>query len=466
MVLAMSAPVASVGPGRARRKRVLVVCVVSLLLLAAAAVPAIAAHPSYTPRPGHSCKSGYKRESTRKHGHKVIRCVWVGKAKKPSTGSSGTSGTSPSGASVPAAQVVRAFIDPSYTLAVSAPQPPPIPVTFTYAATDESGGALPDGELTLQVYVHASVSDAGGCEANVGGTITTASCTLTVPAWGSYDLITSYSSGVGNAAATGETTTLDIEPPALAPTTTTSAWPGDTATIAATVSNQSAQVALTDGQWGGATQVGITDQLGDSCEATVSGQTSSCALALTGQPTSFTITYPGGQSVGEQTVSPWGVAQQQQVTTTWEASTPRLTGAVSGTYTPPPSATVVWQGGSIIPTPVHWSTGPYPYGPPIPLTLGQSVELGAYAEGSLGSDPIGAGSIAFSLDPDDGTLTDEQPSASTNCTASADYVGDAFGECTFTPSQDGTYTIGTSYTSTDPNYPSITGPSITVDVTG
>jgi hypothetical protein len=354
---------------------------------------------------------------------------------------------------------------------VSAPQPPPIPVTFTYAATDESGGSLPDGELTLQVYVHASVSDAGGCEANVGGTITSASCTLTVPAWGSYDLITSYSSGVGNIAATGETTTLDIEPPALAPTTTTSAWPGDTPTLTAAVSNQSAQVSLTDGQWGGAAQVGITDQLDDSCEATVSGQTATCSLALTGQPTSFTIIYPGGQSVGEQTVSPWGVSQQQQVTTTWETSTPRLTGSVSGAYTPPPFATVAWQGGSIInadgSSNYWWNTGPYPYLPAaIPITLGQGVQLGAYAEGSLGSDPIGAGSIAFTADPDDGTLADEQPSASTNCTSSADAIGDAFGYCRFTPSADGTYTIQTSYTSTDPNYPSVTGPSITVDVTG
>jgi hypothetical protein len=450
------------------------VCFVSALLLAAAAVPAIAAHASYRPKPGHPCKTGYQRDVKRKHRRKVVECVWVGtkKTKKPSTGPTGTTGSStPGSTATPPPAVVHASTDPSYALAVTAPQPPPIPVTFTYSAADQSGGPLPAGELTLQIYVHASVSAAGGCEANVGGATTSASCTLTLPAWGSYDLITSYSSGVGNVAATGETDTLNIEPPALGPTTATSSWPGDTPTLTAVVSGQTAQVALTDSQFGGVAHVGISDQLGESCEATVSGQAATCTLALTGQPTSFTVSYPGGQSIGEQTVSPWGVPQQHQVTTTWEASMPTLAGKVTGTYTPPPSATVVWQGGAIInadnSSTDHWSTGPWPYLPaPITLTLGQSVELGAYAEGSLASDPIGAGSIAYTVSPDDGSLTDEQPSASTNCAASADYVGDAFGECRFTPSEDGTYTFQTSYTSTDPNYLSVTGPSITIDVSG
>ena len=51
-----------------------------------------------------------------------------------------------------------------------------------------------------------------------------------------------------------------------------------------------------------------------------------------------------------------------------------------------------------------------------------------------------------------------------NCSDSSDYVGDAVGECQVTFTGTGTFTISTSYVSTDPNYASVQGPSVTVDV--
>ncbi len=110
---------------------------------------------------------------------------------------------------------VRATIDPTWTLtnAAGTPDtpaaPPKVPVTFTYSAT-ASVAPLPPGDLTLNIYVADSVSSAGGCQANVGGTVTRATCTVNIPAWGDYTLITSYSSGVSTVAATGQTETVNI----------------------------------------------------------------------------------------------------------------------------------------------------------------------------------------------------------------------------------------------------------------
>lgn len=227
---------------------------------------------------------------------------------------------------------VSATIDPSWVLAVTTPQAPSVPVTFSYSATDAGQvGTLPAGTLTLNIYVHGSVAQSGGCAANVGAPVTSASCTVDIPAWGKYDLIVNYSGGTGVIATEG-TETVDIEPPALSAVTNADIWgttsPSNGASLAATVSSDSTTdaVTLTDPNFEGATSVTLTDNSGDECAATVSGTSASCTMTNTATPTSFTIAYPGGTTTtATESASPWGIAQSQTVTTTWAAQSVAIT---------------------------------------------------------------------------------------------------------------------------------------------
>ncbi len=218
---------------------------------------------------------------------------------------------------------VRAHIDPTYSLP-SSPQAPPLPVTFTYSAT--SGSGVPDGSLTLNVYYHGTETSVADCSANVGGSTTSTTCTATLPAWGSYDLVAVYSTSSPDAVSTPETITLNIEPPVLPPLTETEMWgttvPTNDLAISAVVNKPltADAVTITDSNFEGASSVTVTDNLGHKCGATISGTTASCTMPNVGAPTSFTVAYPGGapQTVTE-TASPWGVAEEQQVTYTWPA---------------------------------------------------------------------------------------------------------------------------------------------------
>jgi hypothetical protein len=221
---------------------------------------------------------------------------------------------------------VQALIDPDATVAVTTPQAPPVPVLFNYSASVASGN-IPDGELTLTISLHNSVSATAVCQANVSGATSStalASCTKSIPSWGEYDLVTNYSSGISNVATTGQTDTIDIQPPALADASVNDSWPTDTPSIAATVDRPetSADVTLTDGNFEGATGVTLTDQLGDECGATVSGTTAECTMSIVGIPSSFTVGYLGGATtVANQSAAPWGTPEQQKVTTNWPADT-------------------------------------------------------------------------------------------------------------------------------------------------
>ena len=316
------------------------------------------AHANYIPKPHHACRAGYvaKTVKVRKHERKHGRLVWVKVrervcVKKVTTVTTLTVPPLPvivPGLTPPVTTTsVRAAIDPDWTLAVTTPQAPPIPVTFNYSASS-GNEPLPTGELTLSIYVHASVSSAGGCEANVGGDTTSASCTVTLPAFGSYDLVTSYSSGVGNVAATGSTETVDVEPPLPLDETIISTWgvtaPTNTYSLAATVIGSNANVTFTDSNYEGATAVTLTDQLGDTCNATVTGTAANCTMAVTGIPTSFTVTYPGGvDSSTTQTISPWGIPQAQTIDYQW----PSEVLLVSNPNVTIQHATMQWSGGYV-----------------------------------------------------------------------------------------------------------------------
>lgn len=428
---------------------------------------------TYIPKTHHACKTGYEQKTVTKrelkgkrpHRHvvkvKVRECVSKPKAK-PVTAAAPVTGTAPTTPTT----TVRATIDPSYVLTVTTPQAPPIPVTFTYSASTE--GSMPDGELTLNIYVPGILSNAGECEANIGGGTTSATCTVTLPAWGQYELITSYDSGVSNVAATGDTDIVDVEPPALQPETVENQWGVTTPTsgpaIAATVQGSSAAVTLTDGNFEGATAVTLTDQLGDQCTATITGTTATCTMNVTGIPASFTIDYPGGpDQATTQTVSPWGINQPQTVTFQWPAEQVE----VANPTVTDQSAVVIWNGGNVREASTTYQT--WTGNPPsvIDISAGQTVELGAYAQGSLLDDFYALGGIVYTVSPSGPTLVDEQPaSSSPDCAApgSFNYAGQAVGECELTFPSPGVYAVSTAYDSIDPNYPNEAGPSVMVDV--
>ena len=138
----------------------------------------------------------------------------------PPTSSTSTTPTTTTGGGS-GGPTVRASIDPSYTQDAS----DPLKVTWTYSAAT-AAGTLPDGVLSLTVYEHAEIADAGGCTMDVGGTVTGGACTLELPAYGAYDVTVTYDSSDPTVAPSTQTDTETIKdpsgtPPTWVPTTTT-----------------------------------------------------------------------------------------------------------------------------------------------------------------------------------------------------------------------------------------------------
>ena len=357
----------------------------------------------------------------------------------PSTGSTTTTTTTTTTTAPAPVIALGVSLDPTFTQNPSNP----FEVTYTFNASatvdgqPAAPGQLPSG--VLDFFNDGLLASS----LNVGGSVTGGTVTITYGAFGTHSVVTEYVSGT-NSATTGAQPE-DIEPPPVAPTTVTEVWgataPTNGASATVHVIGSSASVSISDANFEGATSVGVTDQLGDSCTATVSGTAATCTMSVTGTPSSLTVNYPGGTSVvTTQTVSPWGVPQSQQVTDTWPSESVPISGSHLAVTVQ--AATVVWNGGSVLNGSVSartWSGDP---ANPINITSGQSVRLGAYASGSLGSDTIGLGGIGYTVSPSGSySLTDEQPSSSVNCSDSSDYVGDAVGYCQITFTETGTFTI-------------------------
>jgi hypothetical protein len=262
------------------------------------------------------------------------------------SGGGGGGGVVSPPSSSPPLPIVTASVDPSYTMVTTTPQAPPVQVSFAYSAA-VSSGSLPDGTLTLNIYTHGSVSSAGGCAVNVTPQSASSACTVSIPAWGEYDLVTNYSGGSGVAAVVG-TETVDVQPPALVPETNVEAWTPAGASLAFT-GPSAATVTATSPSFEGASSVALTATAGTtpvgSCDAPVSGTSAACSLSFGGTPTGLSIAYPGGTtSTVTATASPWGVAEPVQITTTWPAevlsAVPQITKApqtVSFTSAAPPN---------------------------------------------------------------------------------------------------------------------------------
>lgn len=451
------------------RKTLISLVAGSIAALTWTAVPGAGAaliHTNYPlPRGTHSCRVDYHKINrhhwVRRDGRRVRRtyvdCVY----RAPLTTITTPVNTS-----------VQASVDPNWTLDVSSPQSPPVPVTFSFSAS-AGASALPNGTLSLSVFVDGSVSNAGGCSANVGGATAAATCRLMIPAWGQYSVISSYSGGSGSGttvSATEGTEIVDIEPPSPNPETIINSWgtttPTNGTTVKATVIGSTADVTVDNSNFEGAASVGVSDQLGDSCTAPVSGTAASCSMSLTGSPSAFTVAYPGGTNdMTTQTIDPWGTSQQQNVTYEWPAES-----VYDGTPTVTIQQATMQYDDVITRTSSNVTINDYGTTPPsvIALAPGDSISIEVQATGSLSTDSIGQGSIAYSTTPNDGTftMTDMEESASTNCSGSWNGSG-AIGTCRVDlgSASSGSYTIQESYDSTDPNYASVdNGLTLTVDV--
>jgi hypothetical protein len=391
---------------------------------------------------------------TEKVTQRYVACVYVAPVKLTTTAPVTVTATAP-----PAPVTVTATIDPSYTLP-DIPQAPPVPVTFIYSASDVGASSLPDGELTLNIYTHGSLSSSFGCQTNVSGSdlsTDSATCTVNLLAWGSYDLLTSYSSGVSNVATTGQTDTVDIEPPAPSATSVAETW-GSGATISGSVSGSTAALTISGSNFEGATAVNLTDQLGDACSAIVSGSAATCSMSLTGQPSSFTVAYPGGTSTsGTQTYTGWGIAQTQAVTFTWPADSVAIASpSITGSYVLY-AATIVYAGWRIYNGNTEVSSGSGAPANPISVPLGDKLLLEFVASGNYPGDANPAGSLSVTssqtITTTNGYATDGS-AGSADCSAITNLGGTAGGWCFVAFPSSGTYPLVVGYASTDTNYAS------------
>ncbi len=417
------------------------------------------------PRHEH-CKAHYtgivEKVSVREHGRTVkVRetfCVYVAPkkaaAKAPATTPPATTTTAtpttptPSTPAPVSLVTLHADLDPSFTQDSSNP----LAVTYSYSAsaTETVNGvtkptaSLPPGVLNL--YSEGLLK----CSINVGGSITGGKCFVTYSEYGAHTVVVEYLSGTTNATTGNETET--IEPPAI---TVRNAW-GTTAPTngpASTIKitrGSSAAVTLTDANFEGAISVGLTDNLGDTCTAPVTGAEASCSMAVTGAPSTLTVNYPGGTTTEySQSVEPNGT---RQVTEEWPGESVQVTPTVTVYH-----ATVEWSG-TAPPNPVH-------------LTTSERLVLNIRTTGNYPGHEAPFGNIAFTVEgPGSYTTTNtlyglnpEDP-GSKDCSEVHNYSDQAEAQCELNFHESGTYTVKTAYHSSDPDYADREGPGVTVVV--
>ena len=496
-------------PGRyynMRRKSPLyAVVALSIVLSLLAVAHAATASTFYVPKAHQACKPSYHRETVkvrelrrvvkhgkvswvtvRRHGKivyvKQTRCVLI-PPKTPAPTVTAPA-PAPTAATATAPLPVRAGIDPAYT------QDPtdPLRVTWDYSA---SAAVLPLGTLALTVSEPNAVASSGGCVINVGGPTKGSSCTLELPHYGLWQVAVTFAGSSTNVTPSTSTDTEDIEP---LPATVSYKWGTDRGTanptVSANVIGKSADVTVTDPNFEGATTLALSDDLGDSCAAPVSGPQATCKMPVTGVPATFQISYPGGiPTLTTQPVQPNGT---QTVTTAWPAQIVSVTN---------PSVTVqqatVEECGSHI-AKVTNNAGTCSYGSPtawpnpISVTTLTHFQIYAVTYGSLTADrdPTHGGgyvagyltyTITGGIEGTDYTATDQQgstPDNSTDCSKvlNQQYLGgdpnnpasygpdEPVGGCDLVFQTPGQYNVQVTYHSEDPNYPDTNGPGVTVNV--
>jgi hypothetical protein len=247
-----------------------------------------------------------------------------------------------------------------------------------------------------------------------------------------------------------KTKTETTGPAAPTPAPVVNEWDSDNAaTISTVVVGSSATTTLTDPDgFSGATSVTLADQLGDTCNAIVSGASASCKMTVTGTPSSYQVAYPGGDTTS---------------TTEWPADQIAITN---------PSVRV----SAAIINALDWSDtreGGGGWTPTIDYIEPNSpFLLNADVTGNLPGDTFPTGYLTFNIVSVDGQpegtdssywsdqnqITDAQ-----GCTEMATDGASAVG-CAFSFYAVGTFEIQVTFTSTDADYQGTSSPIITIDV--
>lgn len=374
--------------------------------------------------------------------------------------SGGSTGGDSAGSGSTSVGSPRANVDPSYTQSASNP----LEVTWSYSAS-VSSGSLPTGTLTLTVTEPNAVGSAGGCTMNVGGTVTGGNCTVTLPSFGNWEVTVTYAGGTSGSTYSD---TEDIQPPAPATITNVDTWgttaPSNPPSASITVDGLKAAVIVTDASWVGLTSTATAlDNFGDKCNLTISGTQATCNLTLAHQITSasqlngLTIDFPGAPTqTTTQTVSPWGVPQQQTLITEW----PPIAVGINNPNVTLEQANVRWDGGQVragSTVTSAWSAAP-PSNPLVLTAPNNGVLLEVYTTGNINGDLSPTGTIAMTLTQTAGTGTYTEynmDSGSSDCSAMQAFNGAASGSCLLSFSGSGTWTVSVSYNSNDPNYLSL-----------
>lgn len=344
--------------------------------------------------------------------------------------------------------VVRAGIDPSFT------QDPAdnLHVTWSYSAS--ATGTLPDGTLSFTVTPNTNqLSAVGTCTINVGGSTTGGTCSLELPDYGAYRTTVSY---VGASTTVAPSTASEVDTIEPLPTTITHAWgtdyPSDTPTITTRVVRTAQMVTVSDADFMGVNVITVTDNLGDTCSATVSGTTASCTMDASSAPSSYTVAWPGIPNTVANV--PVGDGGTQQVTTEWPAQTinvasPSVTvqaaqllecgGWVTGGWHTP---------GTVCDTADQWED-------PIVVPVNTRMELGASVQGNAPGDPVPLGTISFDVTgPAAPSFTAPMSGESTSgCDGESNTGGQATGGgCEWVFSTPGVYTVTVSFVDADGQY--------------
>jgi hypothetical protein len=401
-----------------------------------------------------------KREKVkrREHGHTVkVRetvCVYV--APKPAQGvlpsmtakPVTTTLVSPPSPTVSAPSfTLHARLDPSFTQDAANP----LDVTYDYSASADkltNGVSLGEPDLpsgVLELYNEGLLA----CSMNVGGSTGEGECPVTYSSYGEHTVVVLYLSG--EASATSGNETERIEPPAV---TDRESWQPTSASM--TITRSSAQVVVS-GDFHGVTHVGLADNLGDSCEATVTASEATCTMPMTGEPSSLTVAYPRITASHVEAVAPGG---ERTVTEEWPADSAQIVPTVIAYR-----VIVSW----IKPTPSV-----------INLSLevgGTSLGLAVEATGNYPGEVAPPGYISYTVEgPGEVSQRSESPNHGKGCTeivevqlGPADVEEGDVAFCGLTFYEPGTYTVSVAYISEegeDPSYSDTAGPSVTVDVTG
>jgi hypothetical protein len=441
-----------------------VVVGIGLLAPAALASHPVASYRLHHPKHEH-CLAHYVRKvekaKRREHGHTVkVRetvCVYV--PPKPSIGVLPSITAKPVTTVAPAATTAipapsftfHAKLDPSFTQDAANP----LDVTYDYSASADkltNGVSLGEPDLpsgVLELYNEGLLA----CSMNVGGSTGEGECPVAYSSYGEHTVVVLYLSG--EASATSGNETERIEPPAV---TDRESWQPTSASM--TITRSTAQV-IVSGDFHGATHVGLADNLGDSCEATVTASEATCTMPVTGEPSSLTVAYPGGSTTSHvEAVAPGG---ERVVTEEWPADSPQIVPTVIAYR-----ATVEWSGWS-----KHNSSGTGAPPNPVEVDVGESLTLGVNAIGNFHGDETALGYISYTIEGPGAFTTHndlyginpEHP-GSEDCSEVHNYSLQAVADCGLTFSELGTYTVSVIFVSEDPNYADTAGPSVTVDVTG